>query len=166
MSCSGALRKLTNGGESGSHLVVEACLARIRIDARLDEEPVLAPLEVVVVTKTPLPFPGVHTAPVSQVMPRSAPESVQLGVESPAPTADTFAAECIPRAKRRRGCTARIVQRVRWPVLLCGFLAGTFGGVALMKSPVGHRPAVQHAVKVTAARAYSWTTAVKARIAH
>ena len=55
-------------------------------------------------------------------------------------------------------------QRLRWPVFLCGFLAGTFGGVAVMKSPVGKRPAAQQIVKsvrVHASNAFTAVTALK-----
>ena len=38
-------------------------------------------------------------------------------------------------------------RRIRWPVFLCGFIGGICGGVALMKSPVGQKPAVQHVVQ-------------------
>jgi hypothetical protein len=34
--------------ESESRILIDACLARVRVDARLDEEPVLPPLEVLV----------------------------------------------------------------------------------------------------------------------
>lgn len=43
---------------------------------------------------------------------------------------------------RARG--ARSLGQVAWPVFLCGFLSGIFGGIALVKSPLGQRPALQH----------------------
>ena len=38
-------------------------------------------------------------------------------------------------------------RRMVWPVFLCGFIAGIFGGLALVKSPAGKKPVVQHVVK-------------------
>ncbi len=139
MSDCGAVRDLTNGEESESHVLIDACLARVRIDARLDEKLVVPPLEVIVGRRPPPPYPGGHVArPVSQVMQRAEPpSSLRLRVEAPVPMEDAIVATGL------RHCTVEIVQRMRWPVLLCGFLAGTFGGVALMKSPEGQRPAVQ-----------------------
>lgn len=44
--------------------------------------------------------------------------------------------------------TIRARERtVMWPVFLCGFVAGIFGGLALMKSPAAKKPAVQHVVQ-------------------
>ncbi|MFO0734466.1 MAG: hypothetical protein U0270_01230 [Labilithrix sp.] len=41
----------------------------------------------------------------------------------------------------------KAARKMAWPVFLCGFVAGIFGGMALLKSPVGQKPAVQHVVK-------------------
>jgi hypothetical protein len=46
-------------------------------------------------------------------------------------------------------------RRLRWPVFLCGFLAGISGGIALMKSPVGKTPRVQHVVAASKQRVAS-----------
>lgn len=49
-----------------------------------------------------------------------------------------------PRTVAQTVLTRRTAEAMRWPVFLCGFVAGIFGGMALLKSPVGHSPAVQH----------------------
>jgi hypothetical protein len=41
----------------------------------------------------------------------------------------------------------RAARRIAWPLFLCGFIAGIFGGLAVVKSPVGKKPVVQHVVK-------------------
>lgn len=41
----------------------------------------------------------------------------------------------------------RMARRMAWPVFLCGFIAGIFGGLAFVKSPAGQKPAVQHVVQ-------------------
>jgi hypothetical protein len=68
--------------------------------------------------------------------------SVRPGVVTPAPV----------KARRVQTPTVatfrtRAAKKAMWPVFLCGFIAGIFGGVAFFKSPVGKKPAVQHVMK-------------------
>lgn len=51
-----------------------------------------------------------------------------------------------PRSIAQTVLTRRTARAMRWPVFLCGFVAGIFGGMALLKSPIGHQPGVMRAM--------------------
>ena len=130
--------------------IVDSALARVREDARLDAEPVLPPLEVLL----PMPLSGRRRPPP---LPQSAqpriPESgiVMVPTPVPLPSARTIVAEAAKKNAttvdvKREPLPAR--SSMRWPIFLCGMIAGVFAGAAFMRSPVGQRPAVQHAVVV------------------
>lgn len=121
--------------------MIDACLARVRVDARLDEEPVLPPLETILPNRVFVHARTEHLpsadAIVKSVWSRRPGTPVADSGEIPAaPPSSSTTTERTTQARRRR-----------WPVLLCGFVAGLFGGVALMKSPVGRQPVVQHSVQ-------------------
>jgi hypothetical protein len=176
--------------ESDSHILVDTALARVRRDARLDEDPVLPPLDVILgkAPKRIVFSPDV----ISRVRERRLPkveteitddDLIEVDVEeSEAPRAlDAARVElrapatplvpmllpdrptaALPATLSRRPRT--LAQRMRWPVLLCGFVAGVFAGAAVMKSPVGKKPAVQHAVKkVRTGLGSAWGGAVAAK---
>lgn len=80
-------------------------------------------------------------------------------------------AEAIVRSsvKRSTSTTVRIaraalVRQVCWPVLLCGFIGGIFGGVALMKSPMGAQLSIEKLVTSASDYAKNALAAVKARV--
>jgi hypothetical protein len=123
--------------QSDSRILIEACLARVRKEAGLDAEPVLPPLDVLLGRS--------QRPPARLVVGRSAHEL---------PTAEAIVKSSVrPKAKatsridRADELPTTLARRMRWPVLLCGFIGGIFGGVALMMSPAGQKPAVQHVVK-------------------
>jgi len=123
--------------ESDSRILIEACLARVRKDAGLDAEPVLPPLDVLLGETKP-PRPRLLVSPSARQLPTAeaiAKASVRSGAATTAKT------------DRNDAKTGSMPRRMRWPVVLCGFIAGVFGGAAMMKSPIGQRPAVQHVVK-------------------
>ena len=146
MSYCPAIRTL----ESDSRILIDACLARVRVDARLDEEPVLPPLESILpnrlIVRAETDNVPTADAIVKSVWSRRASpppsESGEVPVAPPPAPAPSSAATGSTQRKARSLPVPR-----RWPVLLCGFLSGIFGGVALMKSPVGRQPAVQHTVQ-------------------
>jgi hypothetical protein len=144
--------------ESDSHILIDACLARVRVDARLDEDPVLPPLEVLLGKEDRTPSPRVVISPFVKRLPTA--EAIVKASVKPAAlvTSSTPTKPAVART---------FAQRMRWPVFLCGFVAGVFGGVAVMKSPVGNRPTVRHAVQKVqshAASAYAATAAATSRL--
>jgi hypothetical protein len=155
-------------GESESHLLIDACLRGVREEARLDDDPVLPPLssirrnEMVKPIEVPSPSTGSSETSTRSVWRRSEVSLPDLTTMTPLPLSRASAdEETVTRRPRS------LAQRMRWPVFLCGFVAGIFGGIALMKSPVGRRPAVQHVVKATQRQAVAvyGVVAVKAGLA-
>ena len=124
--------------QSDSRILIEACLARVRREAGLDIEPVLPPLDVLV-GKTRRPSSRLVVGPSAKELP-SAEAIVKSAVR---PSRKTTA-----KVERPEALSKSIARRMRWPVFLCGFIGGIFGGVAFMTSPVGQKPEVQHAVTV------------------
>ena len=125
--------------QSDSRISDGACLARVRREAGLDADPVLPPLDVLLGRKD-----------------RPAPSRLVVGPsrrELPSP--ETIVRSSVRRPKREIAKTVAradksapsLARRLRWPVLLCGFIGGVSGGVAFMESPVGRTPAVQQVVK-------------------
>lgn len=119
------------GFPSDTHQLVDACIARVRSAAHLDDEAVLPPLpkltprrDVVVFTRS------------------------QTGVAAAAKAATVAVAAPTAVARHRAQ---------RWPLLLCAFIASMSAGAAFMVSPAGHRHAVQQAT--TSARVHA-TTAI------
>ena len=147
----------TENDQSDSRILIEACLARVRKDAGLDAEPVLPPLEVLLGTERPPLAKRLVVGPSARELPSA--ESI---VKSSVPAARTTA-----KIERSEKLVQSLGRRMRWPVLLCGFIGGIFGGVALMKSPVGEEPVVQHAVKTVQRHledAYVATAAATSRL--
>ena len=105
--------------ESESNILIEACLAGVLRSAGRDDEDVLPPLREL------LPA---SPAPPGPVAPRAIREQ---------PSAETSVSATSPTVRTRRSPPRTLVQSMRWPVFLCGFLGGIFGGAALMKSPAG-----------------------------
>lgn len=143
--------------QSDSRILIEACLARVRQDAGLDAEPVLPPLDVLLGKRESAPRDRVLVRPSSQQLP-SAEAIVKASVRpAAAPTAKID----------RNDTTSTFARRMRWPVLLCGFIAGISGGAAVMKSPIGQKPAVQHLVEKAQGHleaAYAVTVATTSRL--
>ena len=171
MSWSGAIPR--EADQSDSRMLIDACLERVRKDTGLDDESVLPPLDVLI-------GKAARTAPPH--IERSVEPAVsKLGLELrrpavvPEPLAevgDWAASSSSPARSDIEGVEARkrsAGHRLRWPVVVCGFIGFLFGGMALMRSPVGQGPAVQQ-VMTTAAdhvgAAYGATVAVKARLAN
>lgn len=87
----------------------------------------------------PIPaIPAIPALPVGEVVYEPHPTPI------PPPPPRRLVPPPFPRAAVQTVLTRRTMHAMRWPVFLCGFVAGIFGGVALLKSPVGHRPGVQH----------------------
>jgi hypothetical protein len=134
-----------------TNIIVDNALARVREEARLDAEPVLPPLEVLLPARLQRkPLIG---------------SAVFVPTPRPLPSPEAIVAEA---AKQNSKSTTISTKRgpvharsaARWPVLLCGFVASVFAGAAFMYSPVGQRPEVRRAVvvaKTEAAHLYQST---------
>ena len=131
--------------------LVDDALARVRKDACLDAEPVLSlallrPAPRLRAVPPPLPKPVVRAV-------------VLVPTPVPLPSAEAIVAEVAK--KNAQTFTAKRERGVRWPVILCGFVASIFAGAAFMQSPAGQRPAVQHTVKVAKSHGASIYQAAK-----
>lgn len=136
---------------SESHLFVDVCLARVREAAGLDDGPVLTPLHVALEKEAPQRLVLERSArqlPTAEAIVRSAaePSAIATRTRGGPRNAPTF-------LMRTRPKTFTEHLSLRWPVLACGFVAGIFGGMAMMKSPLGQKPAVQHVVRGAQAQA-------------
>jgi hypothetical protein len=133
MSYSGAIP--LDPDHSDSAILIDACLARIHRQATTGQ-PVLPPLKALL--RADARAPSAHVAPAPLVV---------LKEESPKVARSEVSTAKRARLSERSSDAPVRRSRARWPVILCGFIGGVFGGAALMKSPVGHRPEVQHVVK-------------------
>lgn len=130
------------GFQSDSYQLVETCLAKLRVDARLDDDPVLPTIDL-------LPECDVIDVDTSDVELVIVSESAQA-----LPSAASIVREAIKANQKdvptlRRMKSAAPVKKVaRWPVVLCALVATYCGVTAFIKSPLGAKPEVQHVVKV------------------
>lgn len=115
-----------------TNLLVDACIARVRAEARLDDDAVLPPLpvvtprrDVVILTKAAVGVQGAGGG--RQRTSRDVPTAVSVYRQSKRPS--------------------------RVPMMLCGFIAGAAACAAFLASPVGHRPSVERARNAAHARA-------------
>jgi hypothetical protein len=148
-----------------THHLVDSVLARVRTEARLDDEPVLPPLEAIIRRLEPAPRP-VAKRPTTPI--------VLVPTPAPLPSPEAIVAAAVKESERTQRAKRFETKRrlSRWPVLLCGFVSGVTMGAAFMLSPVGQKPVVQrevqHALKVTRANvasAYQATAAFTADVA-
>lgn len=146
------------GFQSDSQLLVDTCLARLRVDARLDDEPILPTIDVLpdvsydfdVDDDDDDDFIEVDTCDLVVVECKSVRDL---------PSAASIVRESVKANQRerqvptlRRVRTAQEAARVkhaRWPVVLCALVATYCGLTAFIKSPLGAKPEVQHVVKVS-----------------
>ena len=126
----------SSGFPSDTNLLVDACIARVREAARLDDDAVLPPLPVV----TP-------RRPVVVLT-----KSDQAGIAASARARD---AERTSRDKPTTLSSARVSRKrpSRFPMMICGFVAGAAACIAFLSSPAGHRPSVERARDAASAHA-------------
>jgi len=144
---------------SESHLIIEAALASVRKNAGLDEERVLPPLEVL--APKPPPF-RVVMSPAAQQLPSA--EAIVRDVVTANSSANVPVVRATTLTVRTSSSTKTMAQRLRWPVFLCGLVAGIFGSAAVMKSPVGQKPAVRQVVAKVQSSAGKTYFAAKTRV--
>jgi hypothetical protein len=130
-----------SSGESGPDSgLIEACLASVRDSAGLDDESVLPSLRSIVRPSSV----RVRVAAQTQQLPSA--DAIVKSVWAVHRAAVPTPHESIAPAPvtSSRSTKRSLGSRLRWPVFLCGFVAGIFGGVAIMKSPLGHaRPVIK-----------------------
>ena len=115
------------GFPSDTHLLVDACIARVREAARLDDDAVLPPL------------------------PRLAPRrDVVVFTRSQTLTA---AAAPVPAAVSVAPSRPPIPRGGRWVIGVCAFIAGVAGGAAFAASPAARRPDVQRVTRAVQGQA-------------
>jgi hypothetical protein len=140
------------GYESDSHQLVETCLARLRLVAHLDDDPIVLPTidllpeidvlseesDVIEVDASEL----VIVCDSAKELPSAATivrDSVKVNLQ---------AQKDVPTLRGRKGAVDVPARKhTRWPVVLCALVATCFGAMAFIKSPLGAKPEVQHVVK-------------------
>lgn len=137
-------------GESAAKLPsAEAIVARVVEDNGPKTEPLI---------KTPLPSHTVSlanpTIPKPPLVPTISPPAMESGIV--AAVALPVPARVVLTRKKS------FLRRMGWPVFLCGFVGGVFGGMAVMKSPVAKKPAIQQVLK----KVNAVSTGAKTRLAH
>lgn len=108
-------------------MLVDACIARVRATARLDDDAVLPPLPRIVPRRDVVILAKPDTA-----------EAMRLA---------TIAAAAQDAEKRGAGARARSRPSSRLALALCGLVAVSAASAAFLASPAGarHRPAVERA---------------------
>ncbi|HVJ91940.1 MAG TPA: hypothetical protein VM580_19200 [Labilithrix sp.] len=120
--------------ETESRVLIDDCLARVEADPALGSQPVLQPLHSLLVKRpVPPPLPARIVAEPTRVA--VAPAKAELPARAPVLPTGALALD------RKLGRLAR------WTVFVCALVGGIFGGVGLMKSPLGRHPAVQQVAK-------------------
>lgn len=148
--------------QSDSYLV-DTALARLRIDARLDDDPVLPKIEAlpsyvleedidvdidddgdfmeVDASELIIDCKSVRDLPSAATIVREAARA-NARPQKEVPTLRTIKTAAAASSNAN-------VKHARWPVILCALVATYFGTTAFLKSPLGAKPEVQHVVKVT-----------------
>lgn len=151
------------GYQSESQLLVDACLARLRIDAQLDDEPVLPTIdllpEIEVLPEIELEleeddddFMEVDEAElVIECSARALPSAASIVREAVKANQSQKSQKEVPTMRRVKVTPLENVARrpSRWPVIVCALVATYFGTTAFIRSPLGAKPEVQHVVKVS-----------------
>lgn len=131
---------------SDTNLLVDACIARVREAAFLDEDVVLPPLPVVAPRRDVL----VMTKSDTEAAGRAGAATDAAGRSARA--RDDANARRHEETRRVRGSRSSSTSSLRssgarassrWPMAVCGFVAGAAACAALLASPIGHRPEVE-----------------------
>ena len=130
---------------SDTSLLVEACIARVREVAQLDDDVVLPPLPVVAPRRDVVILTKKDTAGSAAGWPASRTPGASAG-DALGASLELDVQRISPRSAPRR-TTSRLA------LVLCGLVAGAFASAAFLASPFGHVPAVLRAT--TAARSHA-----------
>jgi hypothetical protein len=128
------------GLKSDSQWLVDSCLARLRVDARLDDDPILPTIDL-------LPSDLLEDDDFIEV------DASELVIDCPSIVHESLRTNTpsqkeVPTLRRLRASTAS-VKVARWPVVLCALVATYFGTIAFIRSPLGAKPEVQQVVKAS-----------------
>lgn len=139
------------GFQSDSQDLVELCLARLRADARLDDDPVLPAIEDLL----PLGDDDVIEVSTDEIIVTDAadiPSATSIVREAARANASATAKERREAPTHRKARAHEAARRpARWPVLLCALVATYCGVTAFLRSPLGAKPEVQVVVKASRA---------------
>ncbi len=122
---------------SDTNLLVDACIARVREAAHLDEDvvlPLLPPLPVVAPRRDVMIMTKSDTEAAGRAGAFVGKEAAHPRREAPT--------QGVPGRRSRSNATSS-----RWPMALCGFVAGAAACAALLASPLGHRPDVERVTR-------------------
>lgn len=151
------------GFQSDSYQLVETCLAQLRVDARLDDDPVLPTIDVlpdsdlvdldVEVEESDLVIvcESVKELPSAATIVRETVKANRERSQKDVPTLRRREPAAAFEAPAPLPAPARPRKHARWPVVLCALVATYFGTTAFIKSPLGAKPEVQHVVRTSRA---------------
>ena len=122
----------SSGFSSDTNLLVEACIAKVREAARLDDDAVLPPLPRVAPRRGVVIFAKHQMADSAAARAGASPRSLT-------------STQCVPQRSGR--------ARSRWAVAFCAMVASAFGAAAFLVSPLGHTPPVLRATTAACAHA-------------
>lgn len=149
------MEAVSTGFPSDTNMLVDACIARVRETARLDDDPILPR---VLPRRGPPPLPRTGPPP----LPMAAHDILII----PAPETSDVQVIARPRAAptvmTRPAAPIRPARPARWPLMLCGFVAVVAASTSFFVSPQGRRPEVQ---RVTNAAERSGTKVVETAVA-
>ena len=114
--------------DGDTNRLVDACIARVRAEARLDDDAVLPPLPVVAPRRDVV------------ILSKSVGERGERSRDKPTVVSLSRQSKLSKRPSR-------------FPMMICGFIAGAAACAALLASPVGHWPAVERATQTARAQA-------------
>jgi hypothetical protein len=133
----------SSGFPSDTNMLVDACIARVRETARLDDDAVLPPLPRVAPRRDVVIFRKDQTAgSAAGSAARSTPEDATAGDERGGGRSD------VTQLVSRRSDSGRS----RWALGFCALVASAFGTAAFLASPAGHAPSVVRATSATRAQ--------------
>ncbi|MEA2747962.1 MAG: hypothetical protein QOI41_2105 [Myxococcales bacterium] len=131
----------SSGFPSDTNMLVDACIARVRETARLDDDAVLPPLPRVAPRRDVVIFSKDQTA-----------GSAAGSAARSTPVYETAVDEWGGRSDFTKLVSRRSGSgRSRWALAFCAMVASAFGTAAFLASPAGHAPSVVRAT--SAARA-------------
>lgn len=141
-----------SGFPSDTNMLVDACIARVREAARLDDHPVIP-----MVLPPPLPRKerrhDVIMVPASEI-----PNPERIVATRAARNAKTV----MTGARLAVASTPAAARAIRWPVVLCALIAFAAATASFLASPVGKRPEVQRVTSAVAHRGANVFVATKA----
>lgn len=140
------------GFQSDSQILVETCLARLRVEARLDDEPVLPAIEdLVPYGEADEEVFEVRTDEIIVTDAAAIPSAASIVRASARANAQASASAKAKRLAPTMLTKPRPRRPARWPVVLCALVATYCGITAFLRSPLAAEPRVAHGVRASRA---------------